>query len=150
MTTASTTGATVIYKIVPQEAWRAAEMAGRFFGAGVDLQDGYIHFSTAAQVRETAARHFAGRGDLLLVAVSVSALHDALRWEPSRGGAVFPHLYGPLALDAVLRVTPLPVGPGGHHEFPAPDAEWPSHDRVVTPSEPCPSPTGDPNVTTAE
>ena len=83
-------------------------------GAPVDHADGYIHFSTAAQVRETAATHFAGQADLLLVAVNAAALGPALKWEPSRGGALFPHLYGTLALDAVRRVEELPLGRDGH------------------------------------
>ena len=108
-----------IYKICPQALWRAAESAGRFDGAPVDLADGYIHFSTAAQVRETAARHFAGQPDLLLVFVDAARLGEALRYEPSRGGDLFPHLYGPLDLSAVTRVEPLPLGPDGSHLFPA-------------------------------
>jgi uncharacterized protein (DUF952 family) len=110
---------TLIYKIAPAALWRDAEAAGRFAGAPVDLADGYIHFSTAAQVRETAARHFAGADDLLLVAVEADALGPALRYEPSRGGALFPHLYGPLPLSAVRSVAPLPLGPDGTHLFPA-------------------------------
>jgi len=112
------TSVPVIYKIVAEETWREAESAGRFVGAGIDLQDGYIHFSTGPQAPETAARHFAGQTGLLLVAVAVAALGDALRWEPSRGGALFPHLYAPLPLDAVAWVTPLPLGPAGRHQFP--------------------------------
>ena len=108
----------VIYKIVPATLWRQAESAGVFTGAPVDVADGFIHFSTAAQVEETAARHFAGEDGLLLVAVSAEALGDGLRWEPSRGGALFPHLYGPLPLAAVVWVRPLPLGPGGRHVFP--------------------------------
>ena len=81
------------------------------------MRDGFIHFSTAAQVQETAAKHFAGARDLLLVFVDTARLGDRLRWEPSRGGALFPHLYGPLDLAAVVRVTPLPLGANGH-EFP--------------------------------
>lgn len=109
---------TLIYKICPEPLWREAEDAGEFRGAPVDLQDGYIHFSTAPQARETAARHFAGRDDLLLVAVEGEALGDALRYEPSRGGDLFPHLYAPLALAAVRWVRPLPLGADGRHIFP--------------------------------
>ena len=109
---------TLIYKICPQPLWRQAEQAGVFDGAAIDLQDGYIHFSTAAQARETAAKHFAGQGDLLLIAVDETALGDALRYEPSRGGELFPHLYAPLALDAVRWVKPLPLGADGQHLFP--------------------------------
>ncbi|KTS39536.1 dihydroorotate dehydrogenase [Methylobacterium indicum] len=108
----------LIYKICPAALWRAAEAAGRFDGAPVDLADGYIHFSTAAQAPETAAKHFSGQDDLLLVAVEAEALGEALRFEPSRGGALFPHLYGPLPLSAVRSVAPLPVGPDGCHVFP--------------------------------
>ena len=108
-----------IYKIVPAASWRAAEAAGRFIGAGVDLADGYIHFSTAAQVQDTAARHFAGVTGLLLVAVDVGVLADALRWEPSRGGDLFPHLYADLPLAAVRWAVPLPVDADGRHQFPA-------------------------------
>lgn len=116
----ATAQASLIYKIVPRALWQAAEAAGRFDGAPVDTQDGFIHFSTAAQLAETAARHFAGQDDLRLVAVRVARLDPArLRWEPSRGGDLFPHLYGPLALDAVVEVSDLPLGPHGRHLLPA-------------------------------
>ena len=88
-----------IFKIVPAALWAEAELAGRFTGSPADLQDGFIHFSTAAQVRETAAKHFHGVPDLLLVAVAGDAL--PIRWEPSRGGRLFPHLYADLPLTAV-------------------------------------------------
>jgi uncharacterized protein (DUF952 family) len=106
-----------IYKIVSAAQWRAAEAEGLFLGAAVDLADGYIHFSSAAQAEETAARHFAGQSDLLLVAVDAAKLGGALKWEVSRGGALFPHLYAPLSLDAVTRVEPLPLGADGRHDF---------------------------------
>ncbi|MFA7413622.1 MAG: DUF952 domain-containing protein [Rhizobium sp.] len=108
----------IIYKIVPGELWRKAEDEGVFHGAAIDLQDGYIHFSTASQARETARLHFAGVEGLLLVAVIADALGDKLRFEPSRGGELFPHLYGDLFLDAVLWQKPMPVGPDGVHIFP--------------------------------
>jgi uncharacterized protein (DUF952 family) len=108
----------LIYKICSHCLWREAEAAGVFAGAPVDRADGYIHFSTAAQVDETAAKHFAGQSDLLLVAVEGDALGPALRHEPSRGGALFPHLYAPLPLHAVRWVRPLPLGPNGRHVFP--------------------------------
>lgn len=108
----------LIYKIVPQVLWREAEAAGSFAGAPVDVSDGFIHFSTAAQVRETAAKHFAGQQDLLIAAIDGGRLGPALRYEPSRGGALFPHLYGPLPLDAVVWVRPLPLGADGAHVFP--------------------------------
>lgn len=108
----------LIYKIAPAALWAEAERAGVFAGAPVDLADGFIHFSTADQARETASRHFAGEDDLLLVAVATAALGEALKWEPSRGGALFPHLYEALQLSAVRWTAPLPLGPDGAHVFP--------------------------------
>jgi uncharacterized protein (DUF952 family) len=108
----------IIYKICSELLWREAEKAGIFAGAPVDIQDGYLHFSTGQQVRETAARHFAGGGDLLLIAVDANLLGEALRYEPSRGGDLFPHLYAALPLSSVLWVKPLPLGADGHHVFP--------------------------------
>jgi uncharacterized protein (DUF952 family) len=111
------TTVTFIYKIVRADDWRAAETEGVFRGAAVDLADGYIHFSTEAQVEETAARHFTGQDGLLLVAVDAEKLGEALKWEPSRGGALFPHLYSTMPLEAVTRVAPLPLRPDGRHDF---------------------------------
>ncbi len=108
----------LIYKICPAAQWRDAEAAGSFAGAPVDLADGFIHFSSAEQVAETAAKHFAGQSDLVLVAVEAAPLGDALKWEESRGGALFPHLYAPLDTGAALWVKPLPLGPDGAHIFP--------------------------------
>jgi uncharacterized protein (DUF952 family) len=108
-----------IYKICQEALWREAERVGRFDGAPVDLADGFIHFSAAGQVRETAARHFSGERDLVLVAVDAAALGERLRWEPSRDGALFPHLYGSLPISAVLSVTPLPLRADGGHAFAA-------------------------------
>ena len=108
-----------IYKIVPAALWREAERAGCFTGSAADRRDGFIHFSTAAQAAETAAKHFAGQSDLLLVGVDAAGVGNALRWEPSRGGALFPHLYGELPLAAVRRVDPLPLYAQGRHVFPA-------------------------------
>ena len=109
----------LIYKIVPRALWLEAEGTGRFAGAPVDLADGFIHFSDAGQVAETARRHFAGQSDLLLVAVEAEQLGGALRREPSRGGALFPHLYGSLPLAAVLWAKPLPLGADGRHDVAA-------------------------------
>lgn len=109
---------TLIYKIVPEELWREAERAGSFAGASIDLTDGFIHLSTADQMRETAAKHFAGQTGLLLVAVDEASLGDALRYEISRGGQPFPHLYAPLSLTSVVFVEPLPLGADGLHVFP--------------------------------
>ncbi len=109
---------TTIYKICQDALWREAERAGVFRGADIDARDGFIHFSTADQVRETAARHFAGAADLTLVAVDAVALEGALKWEVSRGGMLFPHLYGVLPLAAVLWARPLPLGRDRQHIFP--------------------------------
>lgn len=106
-----------LYKIATARAWDAARAAGVYAGAPVDLADGFIHFSDRDTVAETAAKHFAGTTDLVLIAVDAAALGTALRWEPSRGGRLFPHLYAPLALEAVLWVRPLPLGPDGRHVF---------------------------------
>lgn len=108
----------VLYKICPASLWREAEREGIFRGSEHDRHDGFIHFSSAGQVAETAARHFAGQHDLLLIAVDADKLGNALKWEPSRGGALFPHLYGDLDPDAVMWITPLPLDPDGGHSFP--------------------------------
>jgi uncharacterized protein (DUF952 family) len=124
-----------IYKILGAVQWREARARGVFDGAGIDLADGYIHFSTAAQVRETAARHFAGRDDLMLLTVDLARLPaTALRWEPSRGGELFPHLYAALDLDCVLRADPLPLLAGGGHGFPETLPE--ARDRAEDPDQP--------------
>lgn len=109
----------IIYKICPALLWRKAERDGVFAGAPIDLADGFIHFSTAGQVRETAARHFAGQNDLLLVAVDAVRLGERLKYEVSRAGALFPHLYGTLDIAAVVWVEPLPFREDGGHVFPA-------------------------------
>ena len=109
---------TIIYKICDSTLWREAERTGVFTGAPVDHADGFIHFSPGGQVAETAAPHFSGKGDLLLVAVDAAALGARLRYEPSRGGQLFPHLYGSLPLSAVRWVKPLPLGADGKHVFP--------------------------------
>ncbi|MGL5361309.1 MAG: DUF952 domain-containing protein [Bosea sp. (in: a-proteobacteria)] len=107
-----------IYKICPEALWREAERAGVFTGAPIDLADGYIHFSTASQARETAARHFLGQADLLLIAIDGAALGKALVYEPSRGGDLFPHLYGTLPVKQARWVMPLLLGADGKHMFP--------------------------------
>lgn len=108
----------LIYKILPRSSWAEALAAGSFRGSPLDLADGFMHFSTAEQVRETAARHFAGVADLVLVAVEADRLGTALEWEPSRGGALFPHLYAPLAVTLTSWVKPLPIGDDHRHIFP--------------------------------
>jgi uncharacterized protein (DUF952 family) len=104
----------LIFKIFRRPEWESFRAAGETAGAPVDLADGFIHFSTAEQVAETAARHFAGESDLVLVAVAAEGLGGALRWEESRGGALFPHLYRPLRLDEVVWDKSLPLGAAGH------------------------------------
>lgn len=104
----------VIYKIFRGSEFAAFEAVGTTLGAPVDLADGYIHFSTAAQVHETAAKHFAQEGDLMLLALEADLLGDALKWEPSRGGQMFPHLYRELRRGDVLWSRPLTLGPDGH------------------------------------
>jgi uncharacterized protein (DUF952 family) len=113
---------TAIYKICRAAEWAEAQRAGEFHGSAADFADGYIHFSTAAQVADTAAKHFAGMSDLVLMAVAADDLGSILRWEPSRGGALFPHLYGALPLAAVRWVKPLRLDDGARHVFPPLDA----------------------------
>ncbi len=102
-----------IYKILPKQLWLAAMETGSFNGSPIDVADGFIHFSTAAQVHETARKHFAGVADLLIVAVPADALGDAIKWEPSRGGDLFPHLYGSLPVNLAVWVKPMPIGKDG-------------------------------------
>lgn len=109
-----------ILKICSADEWRAAEAAGRFQGSPVDRKDGFIHFSTWDQVAETAARHYPEQDGLVLVSVDDDRLGDDLKWEESRGGDLFPHLYGDLDLTAVVAVDPLPLGTDGLHKFPDP------------------------------
>lgn len=109
-----------VYKILGAEEWAAARAAGVFLGAAVDHADGFIHLSGADQVAGTLALHFAGRDDLVLAGFDAAALGDALRWEASRGGALFPHLYGPLDLAHLSSATPLPRDAAGAHILPAP------------------------------
>ncbi len=107
-----------VYKIVASEIWQAAHEKGVFEGAGIDLNDGFIHLSTAAQSVKTAELYFAGQTGLTLVAVDTAKLGEALVFEPSRDNALFPHLYGALPLSAVIWAKPLPVGADGKHVFP--------------------------------
>ena len=102
-----------IYKILAADDWRAAQAQGSFAGSGVDLADGYIHFSTAAQAQQTAAKHFAGQAGLVVLEIEADDLGEAIRWEPSRGGALFPHLYGVLDVRHVRAVTEAPLGADG-------------------------------------
>jgi uncharacterized protein (DUF952 family) len=107
-----------IYKICERAQWRAAEASGQYHGSAVDERDGFVHFSTAAQLAETASKHFAKATDLILIAVDAAALGKELRWEPSRGGDLFPHLYAALPLRAVRWARPLPDEVGGRRVFP--------------------------------
>lgn len=107
----------LIYKIFRADEWASLQSNGETDGAPIDLVDGYIHFSTAKQVRETASKHFAGVDDLVLLALDPAQMGPDLRWEPSRGGALFPHLYRALRLDEVVWSVPMPLGTDGH-QFP--------------------------------
>lgn len=108
----------LIYKITTETAWRDAQQEGAYEGSADDKADGFLHFSSADQVAETAAKHFAGQSGLLLVAVEADSLGAELKWEPSRGGADFPHLYRALSTAEALWARPLPLGPDGAHVFP--------------------------------
>ena len=107
-----------IYKILPKAEWDAARAAGAFAGSAVDLADGFIHFSTEAQLPETLRKHYFGQTGLFLIAVDADALGDLLRWEPSRGGDLFPHLYGELDLGAVTAIMDLRARSDGNHDIP--------------------------------
>jgi uncharacterized protein (DUF952 family) len=109
---------TTIYKICERASWRLAEQTGTYDGSAVDARDGFIHFSTAAQLAGTMEKHFAGRRDLLLVAVDGDRLGAALKWEASRGGELFPHLYATLPLSAVRWTKPLPNEVAGRRSLP--------------------------------
>jgi uncharacterized protein (DUF952 family) len=110
-----------IYTLVRAADWRAAEAAGAYTGSADDVRDGFLHFSTAAQLRASAAKHRAGVPDLVMVEADTALLGDALRWEPAAGGSrpgLFPHLYAPLPVNAVTRAVPVPLGADGRHVFP--------------------------------
>lgn len=108
-----------IFHMCRAEEWQAAQAAGHYDGSSQDRADGFIHFSTGAQLPESAARHRTGQTGLVLLTVDPEGCGDALKWEASRGGQLFPHLYGPLSVRAVLRVDPLPLGTDGLHIMPA-------------------------------
>jgi len=110
-------GLTLIYKIAPKSLWAEALAKGQFDGAPVDLADGFIHFSTSEQVRETASKHFAHQSDLLLIAIEAELLGPQLKWEPSRGGALFPHLYSALATKQAAWAKDIPMRADGSHDF---------------------------------
>ena len=108
----------MIYHMCPADTWQAAVRAGAYRGTADDLRDGFIHFSTAEQIAESARRHRAGQSGLVLIAVESARLGDRLKWEESRGGALFPHVYGALDPAETASVRPLPLGPDGEHIFP--------------------------------
>lgn len=107
----------LIYKVLRSGEWHTLDTGGETDGAPVDRADGYIHFSTAAQLDETLSKHFAGLDNLVLAACDAAAMKDALRWEPSRGGALFPHLYRRLRRDDVVWHLPIETE-DGHHIVP--------------------------------
>ena len=112
---------TRIYTLVLGADWRAAEVAGEYHGSAHDKRDGFLHFSTAAQLRATAAKHRSGVADLVMVEVDAARLGDALKWEPAAGSSrpgLFPHLYAALPMAAVLAATRLPMDANGLHVFP--------------------------------
>lgn len=109
----------VIYKVCDASLWNEATACGHFTGAEIDLADGLIHFSAAHQLVETVMKHFAGRDELVLITVPTEPLGESLKWEKSRGGDLFPHLYGKLATDLATRVDELPLGDNGNHVFPS-------------------------------
>jgi len=107
-----------IFHMCRRDEWEAAQAQGVYQGSSQDAADGFIHFSTGAQVKASAAKHRAGQDGLVLLTVDATRLGPALRWEPARGGQLFPHLYGALPLDAVSRVDDLPLDGDGRHVFP--------------------------------
>lgn len=115
----------IAYKLVDRAEWDAARAAGAYEGSAVDRADGYIHMSTDVQLTGTASRHYAGRDALLLVTVDLTALGDALKWEPSRGGELFPHLYAPLPTDAAVAERGLSVDGDGVMRFDDGAVGWP-------------------------
>ena len=108
----------MIYHLAKIAAWEAARKDASYRGTDADRADGFLHFSTAAQIAESARKHRAGETDLILLAVDETTLGDELVWEESRGGKLFPHIYGDVALESVVSATPLPLGPTGEHVFP--------------------------------
>jgi uncharacterized protein (DUF952 family) len=109
----------LIYHMCRLEEWAQAQRRGAYAGSSQDLADGFIHFSTAAQIVASAAKHRAGQAGLVLLTVDAAALESGLRWEAAREGQLFPHLYGDLPCDRVRRVDPLPLGADGRHVFPS-------------------------------
>ena len=109
---------TIAYKILTKQQMDVLEHQGEFAGAPIDLADGYVHLSTAAQAAETLDKHFAGQSDLWIAAVDLEAMGDAVKWEESRGGALFPHLYAPMSLSTVIAYGPVDYEPDGSLKLP--------------------------------
>ena len=109
----------LIFHVCPRETWSAAQTTGRYSGSADDHRDGFIHFSTGEQLEASVAKHRAGQEGLVILGVEADALGQSLKWEPSRGGQLFPHLYGPLPAEAVVFVRDLPLGSDGRHLFPS-------------------------------
>lgn len=107
----------IIYKIEDAQTWAQALRNGHYLGSPLDLKDGFIHLSTPQHVRETAQKYMAGQEGLVLIGVDASKIGETLVWEEARGGVLFPHIYGPLPLDAVLSTQAMPLGPDGLHIF---------------------------------
>ncbi|WP_083901059.1 DUF952 domain-containing protein, partial [Azospirillum sp. B4] len=128
----------LIFHMCRADEWLAALAVGAYAGSSQDLADGFIHFSTAAQIVESAAKHRAGQTGLLILTVDPGPLGDALKYEPSRGGQLFPHLHGPLPVPAVLRADPLPLGDDGRHVFPPQCLKGPCDEPWLTPRPPRP------------
>jgi uncharacterized protein (DUF952 family) len=108
----------MILKILRPSEWADFQQTSELHGSDVDISDGFIHLSTPAQVAETARKHFSGEDGLTLIAIDPEALGDALKWEPSRGGALFPHFYGVMKMPHILWAEPFPTGPDGKHVLP--------------------------------
>ena len=108
----------LIYHMCREDEWQLAKVNGRYTGSSQDIADGFIHFSTSAQLRKSAAKHRAGQADLVLLTFDPVFFGDALKWETAREGQLFPHLYGDLNLDTLIRCDPLPLSPDGVHIFP--------------------------------
>jgi uncharacterized protein (DUF952 family) len=116
----------IAYKLVDGREWQAARTEGVYRGSVLDRADGFIHLSTAEQLSGTATRHYAGRSDLRLVAVDLAALGDSVRWEPSRGGDLFPHIHGDLPLSAAGPVRGLSIDEAGLPRFADGATTWPT------------------------
>ncbi|QDT05283.1 hypothetical protein K227x_36830 [Rubripirellula lacrimiformis] len=108
----------ILYKVLPEDVWRSAREAGLYSGHGIDLTDGFIHLSSPSQVAETLAKHFAGQTGLVLLSIAAESLGNTLRWEPSRGGALFPHVYGDIPIAAVQESRRLALNADGNHVLP--------------------------------